>query len=376
MARHAFPGIHTDEQLELRKVVRAFLDRHSDETEVRRLMATEDGFDRALWRRMASELGLQGLSIPEEYGGSGFGYIEAGLVFEEAGRALLCAPYFATVALAAEALLRSGDTAACKELLPGIAAGQTVATLALGRDPATRARRCGDAWEITGTEMYVPDGHVADLVLVVCDTDGDPGGDTDTGPSLFAVDATAPGLTRTPLPTQDQTRKQARLTFDAAPARLIGTQGAAGPVLEQTLATAAVLLAAEQVGAASKALELAVEYAGLRVQYGRPIGSFQGVKHLCADLVVELEAATSALYDALWSLDAGSEDVPLCAAVARVFCTEAYTRIAGGCVQVHGGIGFTWEHPAHLYFKRAKSSEVLLGTPVHHRGRVASLLGL
>jgi len=376
MARHAFPGIHTDEQLELRKVVRAFLDRHSDEAEVRRLLATEDGFDRALWRRMASELGLQGLSIPEEYGGSGFGYIEAGLVFEEAGRALLCAPYFATVALAAEALLRSGDTAACKELLPGIAAGQTVATLALGRDPTTWARRRGDGWEITGTEKYVPDGHVADLVLVVCDTDADTDSDTETGPSLFAVDGVASGLTRAALPTLDQTRKQARLTFDAAPARLIGTQGGAEPVLEQTLATAAVLLAAEQVGAASKALELAVEYAGLRVQYGRPIGSFQGVKHLCADLVVELEAANSALYDALWSLDAGSEDVALCAAVARVFCTEAYTRIAGGCIQVHGGIGFTWEHPAHLYFKRAKSSEVLLGTPAHHRGRVASLLGL
>jgi alkylation response protein AidB-like acyl-CoA dehydrogenase len=369
MARHAFPGIHTDEQLELRKVVRAFLDRHSDEAEVRRLMATEEGFDRALWRRMASELGLQGLAIPEEYGGSGFGYVEAGLVFEEAGRALLCAPLFATVGLAAEALLRSGDVDACKELLPGVASGRTIATLTLDSAGTTRAQRLGEGWTVSGIADFVPDGHVADLILVVC------AGETDVK-SLFCVDAAAAGLNRTALPTQDQTRKQARLTFDATAARLIGTEGAAGPVIEQALATAAVLLAAEQVGAASKALELAVEYAGIRVQYGRPIGSFQGVKHLCADLVVELEAAYSALYDALWSLDAGSDDVPLCAAVARVICTEAYTRIAGGCIQVHGGIGFTWEHPAHLYFKRAKSSEVLLGTPSRTRGHVATLLGL
>ena len=367
MVRHAFPGTYSDEQLELRKVVRAFLDRHSAETEVRRLLETEEGYDRALWRRMASELGLQGLAVAEEYGGAGFGYVELGLVFEEMGRALLCAPYFATVALAAEAITRSGDVAAAKDLLPGIAAGETVATLAFAEAPIS-AQRSRDGWTVTGTQPFVPDGHVADLVLVV--------GRTDTGPSLFAVEAGAPGFARTALPTIDQTRKQARLEFAAAPARLIGTDGDAEAVIERTLATAAVLLGAEQLGGASKALEMTVDYAKLRAQYGRPIGSFQGVKHLCADMLVDLESAYSALYEALWTLEAGTDDVALAAAVARIFCTDAYTRITGDCIQVHGGIGFTWEHPAHLYFKRAKSSEVLLGTPAQYRGRVATLLGL
>ncbi|MFL6109759.1 MAG: acyl-CoA dehydrogenase [Catenulispora sp.] len=368
MARDAFPGIHSEEQSELRKVVCAFLEKHSDQTEVRRLMATDEGFDRALWRRMGGELGLQGLVIPEEFGGAGFGHVEVGLVFEEMGRALLCAPYFATVALAVEALLRSGDAVACADLLPGIAQGETVATLAIGsgvpgRAATSRAQYGADGWKVSGVEQYVLDGHVADLILLVAETDA--------GPTLFAVAAGAAGLDRELLPTQDQTRKQARLTFADTPARLVGARGAAGPVLERTLAAAAVLLAAEQVGAASKCLEMAVDYAKLRTQYGRPIGSFQGVKHLCADMAVDLEAARSAVYDALWSLDAESEDVSVSAAIAGVFCTESFTRIAGDCIQIHGGIGFTWEHPAHLYFKRAKGSEVLLGTPAQHRARLS-----
>jgi alkylation response protein AidB-like acyl-CoA dehydrogenase len=370
------PGTFDDEQLELRNVVRAFLARHSAETEVRRLMATVDGFDRALWRRMATELGLPGLAVPEDYGGSGFGYIELALVFEETGRALLCAPYFASVALAAEALLRSGDDAASKDLLPGIVAGETVATMALTeqdgrwypRRVTTRAQRGGAGWTVTGTKMFVPDGHTADLLLVVAHTDA--------GLSLFAVEASAPGLSRVPLPTMDQTRKQARVEFDAVPARLVGVDGAGQSVIDRTLATAAVLLAAEQVGGAARALELAVDYAKLRVQYGRPIGAFQGIKHLCADMLVDLESARSALYDALWCLADESDDLPMAAAVAQVTCSEAYTRIAGDCIQVHGGIGFTWEHPAHLYFKRAKSSQMLLGTPSHYREQVAGLLGL
>jgi alkylation response protein AidB-like acyl-CoA dehydrogenase len=273
-------------------------------------------------------------------------------------------------------LLRSGDGAAAKDLLPGIAGGESVATLAVTEDNGSWTGQCrtvgaqliGGGWAVTGTKTFVPDGHVADLILVAARTG--------SGLSLFAVEATAPGLSRTPLPTLDQTRKQARLDFDAVPGRLVGAAGEAGPVVERTLATAAVLLAAEQIGGASRALELAVDYAKLRTQYGRPIGSFQGIKHLCADLLVEIEAARSALYDALWSLEADSADLPLAAAIARVFCSEAYSRAAGDCVQVHGGIGFTWEHPAHLHVKRAKSGEVLLGTPAQHRERVAVLLGL
>jgi alkylation response protein AidB-like acyl-CoA dehydrogenase len=367
----------SEEQDELRKVVRSFLTKHSSEADVRRLAADPRGYDPGAWRRMAAEIGLQGLAVPEEYGGSGFGYVDLGIVFEEAGRALLCAPYFATVALAAEALLRCDDEQARRDLLPGIASGETIATLALTEDggrwdePGIRltALETAGRWQLTGAKTYVLDGHVADLLLVAARTP--------SGISLFAVEADAPGLTRAPLPTLDQTRKQARVQFTDTPARLLGGEGEAWPVLERTLATASVMLAAEQVGGAAAALDAAVEYAKIRVQYGRPIGSFQGIKHKCADMLVEIESARSAAYGGLWALDAGDEsEIAVSAALAQAFCSEAYALVAGDNIQVHGGIGFTWEHPAHLYFKRAKSSEVLLGTPSYHRELLAARLGI
>ncbi|WP_069760033.1 acyl-CoA dehydrogenase family protein [Streptomyces sp. LUP47B] len=369
----------SEEQDELRKVVRSFLAKHSDEATVRRLAGDPHGHDPVVWRRMAGELGLQGLAVPEEYGGSGFGYVDLGIVFEEAGRALLCGPYFATVALAAEALLRCGDEQARRDLLPGIASGETVATLALTEDGGrwdeqgiglTAARDGTGGWRLTGVKTYVPDGHLADLLLVAARTP--------SGISLLAVGtADAPGLTRTPLPTLDQTRKQARIEFTDTPARLLGPEGGAWPALERTLAGAAVLLAAEQVGGAAAALDAAVEYAKIREQYGRPIGSFQGIKHKCADMLMEIESARSAAYGGLWALDAGDEtEIAMAAALAQAFCSEAFTKVAADNIQVHGGIGFTWEHPAHLYFKRAKSSEVLLGTPSYHRELLATRLGI
>jgi alkylation response protein AidB-like acyl-CoA dehydrogenase len=367
----------SQEQDELRTVVRSFLVKYSDEAAVRRLAADPRGHDVVVWRRMAGELGLQGLAVPEEYGGSGFGYVELGVVFEEAGRALLCEPYFATVALAAEALLRCADEQARADLLPGIASGATIATLALTEDGgrwdepgiSLAARDTADGWRLTGAKTYVPDGLLADLLLVAARTPA--------GVSLFAVGADAPGLLRTPLPTLDQTRKQARLEFADTPARLIGAEGTAWPVLERALATASVLLAAEQVGGAAAALDAAVDYARIRVQYGRPIGSFQGIKHKCADMLVEIESARSAAYAGLWALDAGDDtETAVAAALAQAFCSEAFTKVAGDTIQVHGGIGFTWEHPAHLYFKRAKSSEVLLGTPSYHRELLAARLGI
>ncbi|MFF3335272.1 acyl-CoA dehydrogenase family protein [Streptomyces sp. NPDC002888] len=367
----------SEEQDELRKVVRSFLAKHSGETDVRRLAADPRGHDPVVWHRMAGELGLQALAVPEEYGGSGFGYVDLGIVFEEAGRALLCGPYLATVALAAEALLRCDDEQARRDLLPGIASGETVATLALTEDsgrwdaPGIRlaAHEQGGGWRLTGAKTYVPDGHLADLLLVAARTP--------SGISLLAVDADAPGLVRTPLPTLDQTRKQARVEFTDTPARLLGTEGTAWPALERTLATASVLLAAEQAGGAAAALDAAVDYARIRVQYGRPIGSFQGIKHKCADMLVEIESARSAAYAGLWALDAGDDtEIAVAAALAQAFCSEAFTKVACDAIQVHGGIGFTWEHPAHLYFKRAKSSEVLLGTPSYHRELLATRLGI
>jgi alkylation response protein AidB-like acyl-CoA dehydrogenase len=369
----------TDEQLELRATVRDFLARKSGEETVRQLMATPAGYDPAVWRQLSDQLGLVGLAVPEEYEGAGFGYVELGIVFEEMGRALLCAPYLSSVALAIEALLRCTDEAARKDLLPGLAAGTTIGTLALLEQPGrwdeasvqTRARRNGaegSGWVLDGSKRHVLDGHIADLIMV--------GARTPAGVGLFAVDGAAAGLRRVPVPTLDQTRKQAHLEFTGTPARLIGDEADGGRVLRRVLDTAAILLAAEQVGGASRAVEMAAEYAGIRVQFGRPIGSFQAIKHMCADMLTDAEAARSAAYYGLWALAADSEEVPLAASLAKVYCSAAYTKITGDVIQVHGGIGFTWEHPAHLYFKRAKTSEAMFGTPAYHRDLLALRLGL
>ena len=366
----------SEEQEELRKSVRRFLEDKSPEAEVRRLMETTDGYDPAVWSQMAEQLGLQGLAIPEEFGGSGYTYVELIVVLEEMGRALLCAPYFSSVALAANALLTSGDDAAKKDYLPGIASGDTIATLAL-TEPAGRwdeagvtmaASGSGDSWTLDGTKSFVIDGHTAGLVLVPARTRA--------GVSLFAVAGDAPGLTRTPLATMDQTRKQAKLEFAGTPARLVGPEGAAWPALSKTLDLAAVALAAEQVGGAQKVLDMSVEYAKVRVQFGRPIGSFQAIKHKCADMLLEVESAKSAAYYAGWAAAEDSDELPVVASLAKAYCSDAYFHAAAENIQIHGGIGFTWEHPAHLYFKRAKSSELYLGDPTYHRELLAQRIGL
>jgi alkylation response protein AidB-like acyl-CoA dehydrogenase len=366
----------SDEQEELRASVRRFLAEKSPETEVRRLMDTTEGYDPAVWSQMADQLGLQSLTIPEEFGGSGFTYVELLVVLEEMGAALLCAPFFSSVALAANALLTSGDDEAKKSYLPGIASGETIATLAITEDNGKwdfsgiecKAERKGDGWVLSGHKMFVLDGHVANLIIVAARTAA--------GVSLFAVQGDAPGLTRTPLPTMDQTRKQARLEFSDTPAALIGTDGGAEPGLTKTLDLAAVALAAEQVGGAQRVLDASVEYAKTRIQFGRPIGSFQAIKHKCADMLLEVESAKSAAYYAAWAAAEDSDELPVVASLAKSYCSEAYFHAAAENIQIHGGIGFTWEHPAHLYFKRAKSSELLLGDPSYHRELLAQRIGI
>ena len=366
----------SEEQEELRRTVRAFLDQKSPEAEVRRLMDTEQGYDEAVWRQMGEQMGLQGLIVPEEFGGSGYSYVELIVVLEEMGRSLLCAPYFSTVALAGNALIHSGDDQAKKDLLPGIASGETIATLAFTEpsgkwDEAgitTPATKSGDGWTISGTKMFVLDGHTADLIIVAARTSA--------GVSLFAVEGGASGLTRTALSTMDQTRKQAKLELSNTPARLIGTDGAGWNVLSTVLDLAAVALAAEQVGGAQRCLDMAVEYAKVRVQFGRPIGSFQAIKHKCADMLLEVESAKSAAYYAGWCAAEMNEELPSVASLAKAYCSEAYFHAAAENIQIHGGIGFTWEHPAHLYFKRAKSSELLFGDPTYHRELLAQRIGI
>jgi alkylation response protein AidB-like acyl-CoA dehydrogenase len=366
----------SEEQEELRRSVRRFLEDKSPESEVRRLMDTAEGYDPAVWSQMADQLGLQGLTIPEEFGGSGYSYVELIVVLEEMGRALLCAPYFASVALAANLLLVAGDDAAKKEYLPGIASGTTIATVALA-EPSGRwdeagvtleASGSGDNWTLSGEKLYVLDGHTADLILVAARTGA--------GVSVFAVDKSASGLTATALSTMDQTRKQARITFENTPARLIGTDGQGWVAISRMLDLAAVALAAEQVGGAQKVLDMSVEYAKVRVQFGRPIGSFQAIKHKCADMLLEVESAKSAAYYAGWAAADDSDELPVVASLAKSYCSEAYFHAAAENIQIHGGIGFTWEHPAHLYFKRAKSSELLFGDPTYHRELLAQRIGI
>ncbi len=366
----------SEEQEELRRAVRRFCEDKSPETEVRRLMETEDGYDPAVWSQMGEQLGLQGLAIPEEFGGSGYSYVELVVVLEEMGRALLCAPYFSSVALAANLLLASGDREAETAHLPGIASGQTIATVAIAESSGrwdeagvTLAASAGNGgWTLSGEKSFVLDGHVADLVLVVARTDA--------GVSVFAVDKGASGFTATSLTTMDQTRKQARLTFEQTPATLVGTDGTGWAAVAKMLDLAAIALAAEQVGGAQRVLEMAVDYAKNRIQFGRPIGSFQAIKHKCADMLLEVESAKSAAYYAGWSAAEDNEEVPVVASLAKSYCSEAYFHAAAENIQIHGGIGFTWDYPAHLYFKRAKSSELLFGDPSYHRELLAQRIGI
>jgi alkylation response protein AidB-like acyl-CoA dehydrogenase len=363
----------SEEQEELRKVVRQFLDAKSPETEVRRLMDTTEGYDTAIWQQMGAEMGLQGLIIPENYGGSGYGYVELGVVLEEMGKALLCAPFFSTVALAANTLLHAGSEDAKKAYLPGIAAGETIATVAFteenGRWDEAGVTMTESGGKLTGTKSFVIDGHVADLVIVLAKS-------SSGGLGLYAVEGTAAGLTRTALSTMDQTRKQAKLEFNGVAATPIAKAGFSWADWSTVLDLAVVALAAEQVGGAQRCLDMAVEYAKVRVQFGRPIGSFQAIKHKCADMLLEVESAKSAAYYGLWCAAEVNDELPSVASLSKAYCSEAYFHAAAENIQIHGGIGFTWEHPAHLYFKRAKSSELLFGDPTYHRELLAQRIGL
>jgi len=368
------------EQRELRESVRRFLAERAPLTRVRELMETTGGTDPDVWRQASAQLSLPGIAVPEEYGGAGFSFAEQAIVLEELGAALFTGPYLASAVLAATALLASDDTEAKKDLLPGIAAGETVATLAFTEDggswdPASirlaatqKAQQTQNGWRLDGHKSFVLDGHTADLILAVATTG--------TGLSLFAVNATADGLTRRPLPTLDQTRKLARLAFSDVKARLIGEQGAARSVLDRTLDVAALALAAEQLGGAQRALDMAVAYAKVRRQFGRPVGSFQAIKHRCADLLLEVESLRSAVGYAAAAVAAGSTEVPVLAPLVKAYASEVYSHVAGENIQIHGGIGFTWEHDAHLYLKRAKASELFLGDASYHRERLMSRIGL
>jgi alkylation response protein AidB-like acyl-CoA dehydrogenase len=362
----------TDEQEQFRSAVRRFLNDKSPTTEVRRLMATTEGYDPATWRQLSGELGLPGIHIPERYGGSGFGMVELCIVMEEFGRALICAPYFSTAVLAANAIMNAGSEAQKSSLLRDIASGARLATLAVTelngewdpREIELVAKPDADGYLLEGTKSYVVDGHLADLLIVAARLPSTSGLE---GLALFTLAADASGVEQRLLNSMDPTRKIARLDFHDARAELLGTVDGGAEQLIRTLDQAAIALANEMVGGAQKLFDSALDYAKLRVQFGRTIGSFQAIKHKLADLLLDLELAKSAAYYAAQAATVEDPEWPPLASLAKAAASETYLHTAVECIQIHGGIGFTWDNDTHLWFKRAKSSEVFLGQPSYHR---------
>lgn len=374
----------TEEQEELRDLARRFLEEHSGPEAIRSAMATELGYLPETWDRIARELGWPSIHIPEAYGGLGLSQVDLMVLLEASGEFLLCAPFFSTVALGANALLELGSESQKAAHLPALAEGSVTATLAFAERAGrwdtdgieATARREGDGFVLNGEKCWVVDGHSADLLIVAARTPGSRG---DDGLSAFVVAGDAADLERKALPTMDQTRRLAEIRLEnvrVGADACLGEAEGAGPGLRRTLDLAAIALAAEQVGGAQRCLEMAVAYAKEREQFGRPIGSFQAIKHKCADMMVAVESARSALvYAACIAVD-GSDDLPINASLAKAWCSEAYFQVAAENIQIHGGVGITWEYDPHLYFKRARASESWLGDPSFHRERVARALGL
>ena len=370
----------SSEQQEFRSVLRRFFVETSPPAEVRRLMATDAGWEPERWRELNTQLGLCGVHVPERYGGQGFGLVELGIVLEEMGRQLVCAPYFASAVLATSAILNAATDAQKEALLPPLVLGEQVATLAFA-EPNGRwdaggvemtATPVGGGFRLDGVKSFVLDGCAADLLVVLARRPGSTG---DEGLSFFLVRADAAGLTRRSLKALDPTRKLARLEFAGVAAELLGGEGAAGAAFATTMVQAAIALASEMVGGAEKLRQSALDYANLRMQFGRPIASFQSMKHKQADMLLDVELAKSAAYYAAEAADDGANDLPALASLAKASASEAYLQTAIHTIQIHGGIGFTWDNDTHLWFKRAKSSEVFLGDPAWHRERMLSAWG-
>jgi alkylation response protein AidB-like acyl-CoA dehydrogenase len=366
----------SDAHREFQHSLSHFLRDHVPITRVREAMSSTGETHVDLWTELVAKLDLPGLMIPEKYGGSGLGPVELAIVQEATGHSLLPGPHFATVVQAVPAILTSGDQSAQLDYLPAIAAGTLTATLAVAEpggdwDPASTrmtARPDGELFRLHGEKTFVVDGTSADLVVTVARTGH--------GLSLFGVAADAPGQTRLALPAMDLTRRLAHLRFQDTPARLIGEPDRASGPLAVALDRAAAGLAAEQVGGAQRCLEMSVEFAKLREQFGRPIGSFQAIKHLCARMHISVEAARAAARFAARVAADRPRDLPVAASLAKAYCSDAFQQVAADTIQIHGAMGFTWEHDAHLYFKRAASSALLLGDATCHRSLLAERTGM
>ncbi|HVS48969.1 MAG TPA: acyl-CoA dehydrogenase [Candidatus Dormibacteraeota bacterium] len=371
----------SEEQEMLRRSARDFLAKECSSKVVRKLMEGPDAYDPTLWRKIA-DLGWTALGIPEEYGGVGT-FLDLVVVFEEAGRALLPGPFFATMGLAVPVLIEAGSEAQKKEVLGAIAQGSAHATLAF-TEPSGRwdagavtltATPNAGGWQLDGVKLFVPDAEAADYIVVAARTRGK----GEEGISLFLVKGRLKGMTVTSLKTLDMTRRWSEVRFDGVKLEadsLLGPADKAWPHLKRALDWATAALCAEMIGGTQKVLETSTEYAKARHQFGKPIGIYQAVSHKLADMLVLSESGRSATYYAAWAVDADAPDRSLAASMAKAYVSDAYRKVAGDGIQVHGGIGFTWEHDMHLYFKRAKSSEVTLGDATYHRELVAQSLDL
>lgn len=361
----------TDELDELRAMVREFCAEVSPEPVVRETMTSAGGFDPALWRRLGTELGVLGLAVPESSGGDGAGLVYQAVVAEELDAALLCGPVVGTLCLAMPALCALSDDEARAEYLPPLVRGERVATAALplrnGVYAADRvtvdATRDGDGWRLSGELSQVPDGQTAEFVLVPARTG--------SGVALFAVEGEAGGVTRTALSTLDLSRRQADITLAGAPARRIADEDECPRICERASLVAGALLAAGQVGGCRRMLDATVAHVRDRLQFGQPVGAFQAVKHRCADMLVALEQARSAAYHAVWALQDGTDDARLAVSLAQAVASESYLWISKSAIQLHGGLGFTWEGSPHLYFKRATTDAVSFGSAEDHIDHVA-----
>ncbi|MCZ4519479.1 acyl-CoA/acyl-ACP dehydrogenase [Rhodococcus ruber] len=352
-----------DELVELRTIFRGFLTKRSGEEQVRKTMETASGYEIEFWRDLAG-LGVLSAALPEEYGGDGFGVTAAGVVLEEMGADLTCSPYLSTMT-AAQYLVASGDVEACHRYLPAIGDGSVRGTVLTPtgrvRTPQVEAAGSNSSWRLNGTVGYVVDGHTADLFVVVAAT-------TD-GPRMFVVEPESTSVSSQPMSVLDRTRKLAEVNFVDTEATLLRPSGDVAQRIAAAADRACVLLACEQAGGASRVLNMAVQYSKERVQFGRPIGSFQSIKHILADLLVTVESAKTAARYTAGMADTSDAEIGAAANLARFYCSDAFVEAANTNIQVHGGIGFTWEHPAHLYLRRARTSAVLLGDSQFHRAK-------
>jgi len=376
VAEHQVSYARTEEQDLIASTSRQFLEENIGIERVRELMMSDEGFDRGLWKEMA-DLGWMGLAVAEDHGGAGLGAPEMGVLLEEMGRLMTPGPFLASAVLATAVIQQVATESQQTRLLPSLASGDVIASVALYEEPrgwnvltpATEASRSGDAWVLRGRKRFVFDGHVSDQLLVTAMSD--------EGLGVFVVDSDAVGVAVSQMPGLDPTRRQAEVSLDgvtvAREARL--GEGDPGSGLTRALRLGSVALASEQVGGAQQCMEMSVEYAKNRYQFGRPIGSYQAIKHRCANMLMRVEHARSAAYYAARVTD-DDEELAVAAPLALSVASEAYVWVAGENIQVHGGIGFTWEHDAHLYLKRAKASSLMTGGPRHQRDQLGRAIGI